>query len=149
MLIKLDVTNYDTARRMIEVQIPAYKVEAELIGYDGIPQLMDTVELMMQCQEKCIGYDVDGELAAFVSYEETEQEVEICRLVVHPDHFRKGIATMLVEHVVERIAQGRTIQVSTGALNFPAKGLYQAFGFRQVKDVEVAPGVFITQLQRN
>ncbi|MNJ37928.1 Acetyltransferase (GNAT) family protein [compost metagenome] len=149
MLIKLDVTNYDTARKMIDIQIPAYKVEAELIGYDGIPQLLDTVETMMECREKFVGYFLDGELAAFVSYEETEQEVEICRLVVHPYHFRKKIATILVEHIVETIAHGRPIRVNTGALNFSAKGLYQMFGFRQVRDVEVAPGVFITELRRN
>lgn len=149
MLIKLDVTNYDTARTMIDIQIPAYKVEAELIGYDGIPQLLDTVETIMESKEKFVGYFLDGELAAFVSYEETEQEVEICRLVVHPYHFRKKIATILVEHVVVTIAQGRPIRVSTAALNFPAKGLYQMFGFRQVRDIEVAPGVFITELRRN
>ncbi|AZK48934.1 GNAT family N-acetyltransferase [Paenibacillus lentus] len=134
---------------MIDIQIPAYKVEAELIGYDGIPQLLDTVETMMECKENFVGYFLEGELAAFVSYEETEQEVEICRLVVHPYHFRKKIATILVEHVVETIAQGRPISVNTGALNFPAKGLYQMFGFRQVRDIEVAPGVFITELRRS
>ncbi|MUG47287.1 GNAT family N-acetyltransferase [Paenibacillus woosongensis] len=134
---------------MIDIQIPAYKVEAELIGYDGIPQLQDTVETMMQCREKFVGYLLGGELVAFISYEETEQEVEICRLVVHPYHFRKKIATILVEHIVETISQGRSIRVNTGALNFPAKGLYQMFGFRQVKDIEVAPGVFITELRRN
>ncbi|GIP59958.1 GNAT family N-acetyltransferase [Paenibacillus woosongensis] len=149
MLIKLDVANYDTAKKMIDIQIPAYKVEAELIGYDGIPQLQDTVETMMQCREKFVGYLLGGELVAFISYEETEQEVEICRLVVHPYHFRKKIATILVEHIVETISQGRSIRVNTGALNFPAKGLYQMFGFRQVKDIEVAPGVFITELRRN
>ncbi|WP_019635889.1 GNAT family N-acetyltransferase [Paenibacillus fonticola] len=149
MLIKLDVTDNDTAKKMIAVQIPAYRVEAELIGYDGIPQLLDTVESIMECREQFVGHYIDEELAAFISYEETEQEVEICRLVVHPDHFRKKIATVLVKHVVEKIAGGRKIRVSTGALNFPAKGLYQAFGFRQVRDVEVAPGVFITELQRN
>lgn len=149
MLMKLDVANYDIAKRMIDIQIPAYKVEAELIGFDGIPQLQDTVEKMMQCREQFVGYMLDGELVAFISYEETDQEVEICRLVVHPYHFRKKIATILVEHVVKTISQARPIRVSTGALNFPAKGLYQMFGFRQVRDIEVAPGVFITELRRN
>lgn len=149
MLMKLDVANYDIAKRMIDIQIPAYKVEAELIGFDGIPQLQDTVEKMMQCREQFVGYMLDGELVAFISYEETDQEVEICRLVVHPYHFRKKIATILVEHVVKTISQARPIRVSTGALNFPAKGLYQMFGFRQVRDIEVAPGVFITELRRS
>ncbi|WP_055105875.1 GNAT family N-acetyltransferase [Paenibacillus ihumii] len=149
MLIKLNVADYDTAKKMIDIQLPAYKVEAELMGFDGIPQLKDTVETIMQSREKFVGYLLEGELAAFISYEEAEQEIEICRLVVHPYHFRKKIATILVEHVVETVAQGRPIRVSTGALNFPAKGLYQMFGFRQVRDVEVAPGVFITELRRN
>ncbi|MFD3260320.1 GNAT family N-acetyltransferase [Paenibacillus lentus] len=147
--MKLDVANYDIAKRMIDIQIPAYKVEAELIGFEGIPQLQDTAEKMMECREQFVGYMLDGELVAFISYEETDQEVEICRLVVHPYHFRKKIATILVEHIVETISQGRPIRVNTGALNFPAKGLYQMFGFRQVRDIEVAPGVFITELRRN
>lgn len=149
MLRKLNVKNYDTAVQMMKVQIPAYQVEAELIGYEGIPQLRDTVETMMENDETCVGYYLEDQLAAFVSYEETADEVNICRLVVHPDHFRKKIATVLIEYVVEEVAGDRTIRVSTASLNFPAKGLYQAFGFRQVRDYEIAPGIFITELERS
>ena len=74
--------------------------------------------------------------------------MEICRLVVHPNHFRKGIARSLVGYVIENVAKGKKTTVSTGAKNIPAKKLYSMFGFIAVQDIEVAPNVFITLLEK-
>ncbi|RFU64476.1 GNAT family N-acetyltransferase [Peribacillus saganii] len=148
MLVKLNNANRETAIEILRIQIPAYKAEAAIIGFDGIPQLTDTVETIMDCPETFIGYNLKEELAGCISFTETEQEIDICRLVVHPDHYRKGIARQLVNYIVTELSKDRSIIVSTGALNTPAKNLYKNFGFIEVRDAEVGPGIFITLLEK-
>ncbi|MVO99025.1 GNAT family N-acetyltransferase [Paenibacillus lutrae] len=147
MITILDVQQEETARMMLSVQIPSYQIEADLIGFQGIPQLRDTVEKLQESGENFVGFWEEDELAAFISYTEDSGEVDICRLVVHPRHFRKGIARKLALHVLLKIAQGRKTVVSTGTLNTPALSLYKSLGFVEVREIEVAPGVSITVLE--
>ena len=51
MIKKIDITNPIFAKEVLNVQIPAYKVEAEIIDYYDIPPLRDTVETLQQSQE--------------------------------------------------------------------------------------------------
>ncbi|MBD8497859.1 GNAT family N-acetyltransferase [Paenibacillus arenosi] len=149
MIRKLIVDNEAVAKQMLDVQIPSYQVEAELIGFHDIPQLKDTVQALMSSNETCVGYFVEEELAAFISYTDEGQYIDICRLVVHPDHFRKGIARKLVAHIIDEKAKNKKVIVSTGAKNTPAKQLYKQFGFQEMKDIEVAPHMFITLFERS
>lgn len=43
MLRPLDLSDPDVADRVVAIQRAAYRVEADLIGFDGIPPLHDTV----------------------------------------------------------------------------------------------------------
>ncbi|AKF95011.1 N-acetyltransferase [Brevibacillus halotolerans] len=148
MITNLHVSDEEIAKKILNVQIPAYKIEAEIIHFYGIPQLKDTVETIRTCNENFLGYMLDEELAGVISYTVDQNHMEICRLVVHPNHFRKGIARSLVGYVIENVAKGKKTTVSTGAKNIPAKKLYSMFGFIEVQDIEVAPNVFITLLEK-
>ncbi|MFD0047977.1 GNAT family N-acetyltransferase [Actinomycetes bacterium NPDC127524] len=147
MIIELDNKSSVMAEKILHVQLPAYKIEANIIGFEGIPQLKDTVLDITECRETFIGYTSGDELLGFISYTIEEGVVDICRLVVNPLHFRKGIARELLEHVLE-IAGNNKVMVSTGKKNVPALSLYKRFGFEKVKDIEVAPGVFIRILEK-
>ncbi|OIK08468.1 GNAT family N-acetyltransferase [Bacillus sp. MUM 13] len=147
MIIELDNKSSVMAEKILHVQLPAYQIEANMIGFDGIPQLKDTILDITECRETFVGYTSGDELLGFISYTIDEGVVDICRLVVDPSHFRKGIARELLEHVLE-IAGNNKFIVSTGKKNIPALILYQRFGFEKVKDIEVAPGVFIRILEK-
>lgn len=149
MIIKLDATKEEVAKNILTIQIPAYTVEAEIINFYGIPQLKDTAEDIMKCEETFIGYTMEGELGGVISYTDNENHIDICRLVVDPKHFRKGIAKKLVDHVIKNIAINHAkIVVSTGAMNVPAKSLYRSFGFHEIKEIEVSPGSFISMMEK-
>ncbi|WP_419881684.1 GNAT family N-acetyltransferase [Peribacillus sp. B-H-3] len=147
MIVKLDNKNSVMAEKILNVQLPAYQIEAKIIGFEGIPQLKDTVRDITECRETFVGYTSGDELLGFISYTVEDGAIDICRLVVDPAHFRKGIARELLEHVLE-IAGNNKVIVSTGKKNVPALNLYQSFGFEKVKDAEVAPGVFIAILEK-
>ena len=146
MIVVLNPRDEQVAAAMLDVQIPAYEAEAELIQFDGIPQLRDTIETLGLTEETFIGWMAEGELTGFLSYQPEAGDYTICRLVVHPKHTRKGIASALLEHFLTRIAKKCEVSVSTGEANLPAKRLYGRFGFRETGRIKVAPDVWIVSM---
>ena len=152
------------AQEILAVQLPAYQVEAELIGTDSIPALRDTVESIGRSEECFVGYrDKETErLLGIVAYEleavtefenESDSEskperVSINRLVVHPEHFRKGIASDLLSYVIRREGLNRCMEVHTGAENVPAIQLYRQYGFNEVERFEVEPGLWLVRMEK-
>ncbi|WP_430788951.1 GNAT family N-acetyltransferase [Virgibacillus flavescens] len=148
MIKKLNTSNKSVAAEVLEIQILAYKVEADLIGFDGIPQLNDKLESIIESKETFIGYYYKEELAGFISFVLEGSELTICRLVVNPNYFRKGIGYKLVDDVLTKFPCVNRITVSTGSKNLPAVTLYERFGFLMYKEVEVAPTIYISLFEK-
>jgi ribosomal protein S18 acetylase RimI-like enzyme len=145
---ELDVRDRRQAADMLACQRAGYAVEAELIGFDGIPPLRETLDELMHCGERFLGsYDPEG-LAGIVSWEKlADGTVDICRLVVAPRAFRRGHATALLDGL-DRAEPARRLTVSTGTRNLPALTLYQSRGFVPVGIRQVAQGITVTMLER-
>jgi ribosomal protein S18 acetylase RimI-like enzyme len=144
MITELYIASEKVAEEILAVQIPSYSKEAELIGYDEIPPLMDTTGSLMVCGETFYGYLVEGKVAGAISYKREGNVVDIHRLIVHPDHFRQGIGQSLLQYV-ERVEAGAAkFVVATGTRNEPAKRLYLKNGFLAVREHEAAPGLYLT-----
>lgn len=139
----LDLSDDTVLHELWTVQRLAYAVEAELIGFDGIPPLHETLDELRATTETFLGlYDEEG-LVGAVSYRLEESTVDICRLVVHPRAHRRGIASKLLD----ALPDGPQV-VSTGTRNEPALRLYLKRGFTETGTREVAPGVSLTDLAR-
>lgn len=149
MIKPIDIRLHEVAERILRTQIPSYQVEAKLIGFDGIPPLHDTVESLQGCGETFFVYEVEGQSAGAISYEQEGMEVTICRMMVHPDFFRRGIARQLLCHVLEVVASSSFVHVSTGASNEPALALYRSEGFELTEEREVGPGVRLAFLTKS
>ncbi|RNB81029.1 GNAT family N-acetyltransferase [Brevibacillus fluminis] len=148
MIRRMEIQNEAEAAEVLRIQIPSYQVEAELIGFADLPPLKDTVASLQACGETFYGYWVDGELAGAISYKREEDVLDIHRMIVHPAHFRKGIASQLVQYVLGQEQGLEKAIVATGAKNEPAKTLYLRHGFEVLQDQEVAPGVCITLFEK-
>lgn len=149
MILQIDVTNPLTANEVLAVQIPSYTVEAKLINFYDIPALKDSVETLQKCGESFYGYYEQGILVGAISLKVDGGVVDIHRLIVHPEHFRKGIAKQLLNFVMKEIQDIHTIIVSTGSKNSPAVLFYLKNGFMNIGEIQITEGLTITKFQKN
>lgn len=148
----LSLRDEDTLGQLWRLQHMAYRLEAKIIGFQDIPPLLDTMETLQNCGETFYGCvdDGDGELLGAVAVAEEEiNTLTITRMMVHPDHFRKGIAASLMQYVFAEHPDLPRYIVSTGTRNQPAVNLYRRFGFEPVEAVQIAPGVELTTFHKN
>lgn len=99
MILKLNSTSFEVATSILQVQIPAYKVEADYLNSTAIPRLYDTVNDIQNCVETFYGYFSENKLVGFISFVQEEKLIDIHRLVVSPNFFQKGIATKLLIYI--------------------------------------------------
>ncbi|MFH5779308.1 GNAT family N-acetyltransferase [Heyndrickxia oleronia] len=147
MIIKLENKHRDIAQKILKVQIPSYRVEADIIGYSDIPPLKDTVEHIQKCQETFYGYIIEEELCGVISFKVNNGVVDIHRLIVHPNHFRKGIAQHLLDHIL-RSKDYVAMKVSTGSKNTPAVQLYYKNGFQKIEEIVVDESLSISCFEK-
>ena len=147
MITPLDLTDRALAERLLTIQHAAYAVEAELIGFDGIPPLQEDLDGLMSSTELWLGRYDGPLLVGAIAYELSADSVEISRLIVDPAHARRGHGRALLDHL-DQIAPRPVSLVSTGSANLPAVTLYKSRGYAPVGEVEVAPGIHITQFRR-
>ncbi|CAM5786266.1 MULTISPECIES: GNAT family N-acetyltransferase [Brevibacillus] len=148
MITKINFTETDTVQKLFDLQKAAYQVEAELINFFEIPPLKESFQEFQQCGEEFLGYFIDNKLAGAISYTIENEELTICRMVVHPAHFRKGIAQKLLVAMELQNANCSAFKVATGRENTPAKNLYEKNHYQWKRDVEVAPDVYISFFEK-
>ncbi|MFF4447488.1 GNAT family N-acetyltransferase [Streptomyces sp. NPDC001502] len=146
----LDLTDDATAAAVHRIGRAAYAVEAELIGFDGIPALGESLAQMKARPLNWVGAVAeDGEPAGFLAWEEgADGGIGIDRLCVDPDWFRRGVASLLLRHVLTELFPGRLVEVTTGAANAPAVTLYERAGFTRGPDFSPVPGLTMASFGR-
>jgi len=149
LIKKIDSTNPKSAQEVLHIQIPSYKIEADIIGFDDIPPLKDTVDTLQQCGETFFGYYVNEELCGVISIKTEKDIIDIHRLMVHPKHFRKGIAKLLLDFIERKKGNYKTIIVSTGTKNEPAVAFYVKNGFSKTKETNVTEQLSLTYFKKD
>lgn len=144
MIKSIDFNDARLVRELYELQRAAYLVEAKLIHFYDIPPLNETIDELTECDETFFGYFEKNELAGALSFTIDEHELSVCRMIVHPNHFRKGIAQKLLHAVENRNKDISILKVATGKENLPARALYLKNGFHHLEDIEIVPGFFIS-----
>ena len=141
----LDLTDDATAAAVHRIGRAAYTVEAELIGFDGIPALRETPAEMRARPLHWLGaLGPDGVLAGFLAWEPTaDGGICVDRLCVDPSWFRRGVASLLLRYALAEVFPGRPVAVTTGAANTPAVTLYERLGFVRGADFSPAPGLIM------
>jgi GNAT superfamily N-acetyltransferase len=71
----------------------------------------------------------DGNIIGCLSYGQSGAVFTITRLVVCPQHFRRGIASALLRQLECRLPSGSVVCASTADLNEPAIRAYEKQGY--------------------
>jgi len=148
---KLDLTDGETAEELWSLQHAAYRVEASLIGVSDLPPLRESVADLQACGELFWGCRTeDGEIAAAVSVERGDEPgiMTICRVMVHPDYFRRGLASLLLSAVMEAHGPKTGWEVTAEARNQPAVSLYGKLGFKPEGTFSPAPGITMLRMRK-
>lgn len=148
MIKIINLADDKLAQGVLDIQGLAYRIEADLIGFDGIPALHESINKLKSSSEIFIGYFIDDTLLAVLSYSIDDKTLDIGRLVVHPDYFRRGIGKALVQYV-EAIEGISRIIVSTGTGNTPAQTLYERMGFQTTGQVKLTDDVSLSQYEKH
>jgi ribosomal protein S18 acetylase RimI-like enzyme len=130
--VLLDHRTQAVAEQIVEVQRAGYRVEAELTGYDGMPGLTQDTEDVMALGITILGAvddQQDGRLVGILGYRRHGDLVDVDRLAVAPDQFRRGIGGALLGELEHREVDARRIEVMTSSGNTPATSLYLRAGY--------------------
>jgi len=121
------------AEKIRDIFQASYEVEAQLLNADdNFPPLKRALEKFMDTDNTFLGFFEGNQLAAVIEVEIKTDVLDINSLVVHPDFFRRGIASKLLNFVFVNYKVDQFI-VETGAANGPAIRLYEQHGFTKVK----------------
>lgn len=133
------------ASELLALQHAAYAIEAELIGDDRIPPLHeDETELVSAGLSWLL--ELEGSrIVGALGYRHEGSALDIDRLIVDPGHLRKGIGGRLVMRALDACPRAH---VSTGRDNAPARALYERLGFVHEGDIEVIPGLWVSDYAR-
>jgi len=130
------------------MQLRSYAVEAEIIGFNEIPPLHDTIHSLSNSGETFLGCFESESLVAVISYKFQDSILDIHRLFVDPKYFRQGYAGRMLQAVESAEFCIERFVVSTGSKNFPAVEFYASRGFARVGEIEVAPGLLVTRFEK-
>jgi ribosomal protein S18 acetylase RimI-like enzyme len=145
MIKKLNLKDEVITKSVLELQMASYKIEADIIGFQEIPPLKDTIKSLKESEEIFYGYYINDVLTGIISFKIIETVLDIHRVAVHPDFFRMGIAEKLINYVEKLESNIYKITVCTGKTNLPAVNLYIKNGYRKIKNIEISPNVYLTE----
>ena len=132
MITKLDNSNEEIANQIFAVFQNAYKIEAQLIGTLDFPPLLRSVKDIENAETQFYGFIENESITAVIEIFLENKLLEINSLTVDPHYFRKGIASKLIDYVLENTHFSEAI-VETAVVNLPAINLYKKHGFVEFK----------------
>lgn len=132
MIVRLINSEINTAQNIHHVFQLSYQIEADMVGVKKFPPLLRTVEDIQHCETQFFGFFCDKDLAAVIEISSQDAHLHINSLTVLPEFFRRGIASKLINFVLQEMDYERAT-VETATVNKPAIALYQKHGFVEYK----------------
>ena len=120
--------NKDDIDKVLEIECLSF---LESWDYHTFKLALDDIFLIFEEQ------DISAFLIAICCYKNIR--ATIMKMAVHPDHRRKGIATALLNKVLEILREKEIIEVclNVDIVRKPAITLYQKFGFQISKTIHM------------
>ena len=142
MIIKLNHKSDDVAAEIHSLFQAAYLVEAKTININPLdfPPLKRTINDILNSSTSFYGIRKKKVLIALIEVDTSNDSIHIDSLVIHPNHFRKGLGSQLVGFITQSTNQ-KHITVETAVKNKAATQHYQKLGFIKTKQWVVKEGL--------
>lgn len=141
MIQRLNNSQPAIAEEIRNVFQASYAVEAEILKAVDFPPLKRPLEKYIDIDTEFYGYLLNNKIVAVTELRFHSDFIHIQSLVVHPDHFRKGIASQLMNFILNSFADCPRFMVETGVDNKPASDLYRKFDFYEIHQWDTDHGV--------
>ncbi len=148
MITVADIQESSVASQVHALQQAAYLVESEQIGCADFPPLHESIQTLQRSTDSFLVFVEAGRIIGALSFEIAGNCVTVTRLVVNPDHFRRGIASALLTALEGRLPAASTLCATTGDLNKPAIRAYEKQGYRTVSRLVSPEGIALRRLQK-
>ena len=135
---------------ILNLQYLAYQSEADLFGSRDIPPLRQTLEELTD--EYANGSilkmtDDTGEIIGSVRAHEDNGTVYIGKLMVHPDHQKKGHGSRLLS-AIEKYCPGKRYELFTSTRSTDNIRLYKRMGYREFKQEHITEELVFVYMQK-
>ena len=148
-ITQLQIQKDEVALEVLDLQKVSYAIEAKLINYFNIPFSHQEVEDLKKSDEIFLGCTEDNRLIGVLSYEKNKEgNIEIGRLVVKPNAFRKGVGTRLVKEIDLNEPNAKIINITTAKANYPSIYLFQKLGYLLTEEFETNDGLAMVRLTK-
>ncbi|KAA1378113.1 GNAT family N-acetyltransferase [Aeromicrobium fastidiosum] len=134
------------ATAVLGLQLASYAVEAELVGDDRLPPLLEDAHALAAWRGRWLMAWDGVELVGAVAWTGVGDHVDLAKVMVSPPAMRRGVATAMLSRVLSA-TDGRDVVVSTGRDNAPAVSFYARHGFVREADEHVPPGIWTTRFR--
>ena len=142
-----DITASDYFEQIYKVMQAAYTVEAQLLGVEDFYPLKRTAKAIASSSNQFIACFRQGKLVGVCELENLgNNSILIASTVVKPHYFRRGIASSLLEHVLN-MRNFDVLFVSTAEQNAAAVRLYQKYGFTVYNSEMLEDGMKLIKLR--
>ena len=130
---KITMASEEDLQEILELQHLAYQSEAALFGRQDIQPLTETLDEL--AEEYKAGTvlkmtDDNGKIIGSVRGKEADGTLYIGKLMVHPDHQRKGYGRRLVT-AIEECCPGRRYELFTSTRSVNNIRLYESLGYKK------------------
>ena len=137
--MKIIKAKYEDLQSILKLQMLAYQSEAELLNNYDIPPLKQTIsEIRKEFEDGIIlkavndGSKIIGSVRAY----KKDDTVYIGKLIVHPEHQKKGIGTALL-HEIEIVCPSARYELFTSDKSKNNLRLYEKLGYRSFKEQSI------------
>ena len=137
--MKIIKAKYEDLQSILKLQMMAYQSEAELLNNYDIPPLKQTIsEIQKEFKDGIIlkavndGSKIIGSVRAY----KKDDTVYIGKLIVHPEHQKKGIGTALL-HEIEIVCPSERYELFTSDKSKNNLRLYEKLGYRSFKEQSI------------
>lgn len=136
---------------ILRLQYLAYQSEARLFDDPDIPPLRQTLDEVIAEYDRGIilkATDADGMIIGSVRAHSENGTAYIGKLMVHPDHQRKGIGSILLK-AIENEYPGQRFELFTSTKSVGNIRLYERHGYSIFKKEQISEELCFVFMEKN